>query len=175
MKQTGNIFICTFDYFEKGRHLYTFENRCVEDPELKLQDETQKIILNTKGYLEDVSQEVRDFLHYIEHTTEEAARKSSGTLVKNIQKKVEQVKRNRGLEVEFMTFEEKLKEEKKYSWEEGHEEGHKEGLEEGLKEGQKKGLAEKAISTAKKLKMAGVDIETIADSVGLSEEEIRAL
>jgi len=28
------IFICTFDPFNKGRHVYHFENRCIDDPAL---------------------------------------------------------------------------------------------------------------------------------------------
>lgn len=42
---------CTFDYFIKGRHKYTFENVYLEDKKIKLKDDTQKIILNTKGTL----------------------------------------------------------------------------------------------------------------------------
>ena len=49
MKQSFVIYVCTFDPFHIGRHVYTFENRCVEDPNLPLNDGTQKIILNTKG------------------------------------------------------------------------------------------------------------------------------
>ena len=30
------IFICTFDPFSDGRHIYTFENRCLEDLSLAL-------------------------------------------------------------------------------------------------------------------------------------------
>ena len=30
MKQSFVIFVCTFDPFHIGRHVYTFENRCVE-------------------------------------------------------------------------------------------------------------------------------------------------
>ena len=34
LKQSFVIFVCTFDPFHIGRHVYTFENRCVEDPNL---------------------------------------------------------------------------------------------------------------------------------------------
>jgi len=39
------IFICPFDRFNKGRHLYTFRERCDQDPNLKLNDGTTKIFL----------------------------------------------------------------------------------------------------------------------------------
>ena len=54
LKQSFVIFVCTFDPFHIGRHVYTFENRCMEDPNLPLNDGTQKIILNTKGIFDDV-------------------------------------------------------------------------------------------------------------------------
>jgi hypothetical protein len=36
---------------EKGRHKYTFQNVCLEDNSITLNDEAQKIILNTKGII----------------------------------------------------------------------------------------------------------------------------
>jgi len=43
------IFICTFDPFGKSRHVYHFENRCIDDPEMALGDETHKCFFNTRG------------------------------------------------------------------------------------------------------------------------------
>ncbi len=45
LKKSFVIFICTFDPFGKGRHLYTFGNRCNEDVSLVLGDETSKVFL----------------------------------------------------------------------------------------------------------------------------------
>ena len=47
--------VCTFDPFHIGRHVYTVENRCVEDTNLLLNDATQKIILNTKGIFDQTT------------------------------------------------------------------------------------------------------------------------
>ena len=66
MKQSFVIFVCTFDPFHIGRHVYTFENRCVEDPNLPLNDGTQKIILNTKGIFDDVRPELKRLLNFID-------------------------------------------------------------------------------------------------------------
>ena len=41
-------------------------NRCVQDLELPLKDDTVKIILNTKGILDDVSIEMKSLLDYID-------------------------------------------------------------------------------------------------------------
>ena len=65
LKKSYVIFICTFDPFGLGRHIYTFENRCSEDTTLTLNDGTVKIILNTKGTLDDVSPEMKRLLDYM--------------------------------------------------------------------------------------------------------------
>ena len=45
-----------------------------------------------------------EFLEYVEHSDDETAEKTTGTLVKNIHKKVIEVKSNPNMEVEFMTL-----------------------------------------------------------------------
>lgn len=47
------IFICTFDPFGEGRHIYTFCNTCQENTSLTLNDDAVKIVLNTKGTIDD--------------------------------------------------------------------------------------------------------------------------
>ena len=51
------IFICPFDLYGKGRHIYTFENLCKEDNRISMGDEAVKIFLNTDGTMDDVSGE----------------------------------------------------------------------------------------------------------------------
>lgn len=38
---------------------------CLEEPGLRLGDDTVKIILNTKGTMDDVGEDVKELLHYI--------------------------------------------------------------------------------------------------------------
>ena len=66
LPQSFVIFICTFDPYEMSRHLYTFENRCIQDENLKLNDGTTKIFLNTKGTLDDIPKSLKMFLDYID-------------------------------------------------------------------------------------------------------------
>ena len=113
------IFICTFDYFKAGRHKYTFENVCLEDNNVKLNDDTQKIILNTKGIIDDLDEELLSFLKYVEDSSDEIAENAKGTLVKHIHKRVLDVKKDKKVEVEFMTLLERDRE----KIEEGREEG----------------------------------------------------
>ena len=65
LKKSYIIFICTFDPFSDGRHIYTFENRCLEDLSLALGDETTEIFLSTKGKKDDVDDEIKDFWHIL--------------------------------------------------------------------------------------------------------------
>ena len=66
LKRSFVIFVCTFDLFGEGRHIYTFENRCIQNPELSLLDGTTKIILNTKGIMDDVTPEMKRLLDFID-------------------------------------------------------------------------------------------------------------
>ncbi len=48
------IFICPFDLYGKGRHIYTFENICKEDNSISMGDEAVKIFLKADGTMDDV-------------------------------------------------------------------------------------------------------------------------
>ena len=144
------IFICIFDLFNKGRHKYTFETICKEDNSIKLEDDTNKIILNTKGIMRDLSDNIIEFLGYIEHSNSETADKAKGSLVKRIHKKVVEVKGDASVEVEFMTLLER----------------DREKIEEGK--------LEEKLEIARNL-LDILDDETIAAKTGLSIEEVKRL
>lgn len=151
------IFICTFDLFNAGRYKYTFETVCIEDNSIKLQDDTNKIILNSKGLIKDLDDELIGFLEYVEHSDEKTARETTGTLVKNIHKKVIEVKNDSSVEVEFMTLLERDREKL--------EEGKEEGIEEGIE------LAKKVF----KLLANSESIPNIAKKCGISEEKVKEI
>ncbi len=90
LRKTFVIFICTFDPFLDSRHIYTFENVCRENPSLLLGDETTKLFLNTRGTLNDIDSDMREFLTYIEHTTKDFASQANNPLVKDLQQGLEQ-------------------------------------------------------------------------------------
>ncbi|MCI8550654.1 MAG: Rpn family recombination-promoting nuclease/putative transposase [Lachnospiraceae bacterium] len=92
------IFICSFDVYGKGRHIYTFENICKEDSSIFMGDEAVKIFLNTKGTLDDVSSELKAFLDYV------AGKDSADSYVKELEEAVKEAKRNREWRHEYMTL-----------------------------------------------------------------------
>ncbi len=111
------IFICPFPIFAGMRHLYTFRNACKEDEDLELGDGTRKVFLSTKGKLDDVDPKVKAFLDYIDGNI------SDDDLVQEIESEVEDIKRIETERNAFMTYEMKLKEERKLGKEEGLREG----------------------------------------------------
>ena len=104
LKKSYIIFICTFDPFSDGRHIYTFENRCLEDLSLTLGDETTEIFLSTKGKKDDVDDEIKDFLAYIENSTDACAQQTSSQLVKAIHKRVTEIKLDKDMELQYMNL-----------------------------------------------------------------------
>jgi len=148
------IFICTFDPFNKGRHFYTFENRCNEDNNLVLGDETAKLFLNTKGTLDDVDEEMLEFLAYIEESTDAVANAAKSQLVKEINQKVKYLKEDKSMEVEYMTLLER----------------DREKFQEGIEQGIEKGKVEAARALLDIL-----DDETIASKIGLTLQKVKFL
>lgn len=92
------IFICPFDVFGKGRHIYTFENICKEDRGVFMGDETCKIFLNAKGTMDDISRELKAFLDYV------VGKKTEDAYVGKLEEAVREAKRNREWRHEYMTL-----------------------------------------------------------------------
>ncbi len=169
LRKTYVIFICTFDPFQDGRHIYTFENICLENPSLRLGDETIKLFLNTKGTLDDVNSDMQEFLTYIENTTDDFAAEAKNPLIKDIQRKVIQVKQSKEMEVEYMTLFQRDRENR----EEGREEGLAEGLRQGRAQGREEGIEESL--QILKLHLKGMSEPMIASALNLDDNYIRQI
>ena len=162
------ILIMTFDLFGCGKYCYTFRPECQEVPGCILQDGATRIFLNTKGTNDsEVSKELVEFLHYLEHTTDEQAESSGSTRVKRIHDRVRKVKISEEVGVKYM----QAWEEKYYEREEGREEGKMEGRIEGRIEGEKT-ILQKLI--AKKL-AKGMSVEAIAEAIEEPVETVEKL
>ncbi len=125
LNQSFVIIIMTFDLFGYGKYVYTFENRCKEVPECSLGDGAVKIFINTKGKnADEVSEELIEFLKYVENSTSETANQAKSERVKRVHDRVCKVKVNEEVGVKYM----QAWEEKYYEREEGREEGRIETL-----------------------------------------------
>ena len=98
LKKSVVIFICTFDYFEKGRYIYTFKNQCQEDETVYLNDETTSIVLNVNGTIGEINEELKDALQYM------AGRKPAGDYAESLDDAVKKVKANEKWRIDYMSL-----------------------------------------------------------------------
>ena len=155
LKKSYVIFICTFDPFGEGRHIYTFCNTCQENTALTLDDDAVKIILSTKGTMDDVSPEMKRILDYID------GKGASDKFTEELEEAVRSARQNERWRLDYMTLEYEYRQ----RYLEGKEEGRAEGREEGRAEGRER--------TIQKLHERGESIASIADIVELNEEEVK--
>lgn len=148
LKKQYIIFVCTGDPFGEGLYKYTFTNRCIEVPDLELNDGTMKVFLNTKGSKGDVSKELKAFLSFVEKSTVQNAATINDSYVAQLSAKIENIKRDEEIGGAFMTIEEKMEELARES------------------------ANAKAMEIARKMKTEGFGIDQIVKLTGLTKEEI---
>ena len=156
LKTTYVVFICTFDYFSLDEPMYVAESY-IRKNNLHFDDGTSKILLNTKCSPDKVPEKLRAFYAYINDPT-----KVGSKLIEGINERVKEYNTEEW-RAKFVTLECMIAEAKE------------EGLEQGRTEGEAYGRADRELEMAKALKDKGVDIEIIAETSGLSVEEIEKL
>ena len=161
LKPSYIIFICPFDMFDKGRHLYTFQNICKEDHKILLKDEATKIFLNAHGNMDDVNKELKAFLDYV------AGKSTEDTFVKKLELAVKEAKRNREWRYEYMTL--------LMRDQENIEQGIKQGMEQGIKQGMEQGIKQGIEALMSSLREFGVEddmiVKKIQEKFHVSKEE----
>mgnify|MGYP002512667755 CR=1 FL=1 len=137
------IFICLEDIFGCGRHIYTFENLCLEDPGISMGDETTKIFLNADSEMDDISSELKAFLDYA------AGKNTNDAFVQELDEAIKNAKQNREWRHEYMTLlmRDQINLEK--------------GIEQGMKQGMKQGVEQGIEGTVSILKNLGIPPQTI--------------
>ena len=155
LRKTYVIFICNYDPFGRKRYIYSFENVCREEPDLRFGDETVKVIVNTKGEIGEISDELKEALEYMDSGT------VTGEYSKELDAAVTAVKTSEERRVEYMTMAIREMEIRAESRAEGLEEGLEKGMEKGREEGLAEGMEKKELSTIQlimeKLKMKAED------------------
>ena len=135
--KTFILFICTFDYFGKGRHIYTFHQKCDEDGAIELKDGTTKVFLNSFGTMDDVDDDLKAFLDYV------AGKDVNHPMVNKLDEVVQNVKRNKEWRDEYMRYEQELAAREHLAMEAGVEKGKMEMILELLRENQPLSLISK--------------------------------
>ena len=139
------IFICLFDVIDKNKPIYTFENICIENKNISLQDGTKKIIINADAFNNTKNKALKGFLEYLK------TGKTKNEFTRRIEEMIQTIKQNEQARQEYRlmsTFE---------------MDARYKGFSEGLKQ------------TAKNMKMEKLDISLIKKITGLSESEIGKL
>ncbi len=168
------ILITPFDLFGYGRYCYTFSMRCKEVEGLELQDGALRIFLNTHGTDdENVSPELKELLHYMEHTNE--ADVLSHPKLRQLQKNVQTIQRNEELGVKYMQAWEEMMLMKQEGREEGRIEGREEGRIEGREEGREEGRVNFLTDLIERKLKKGFSVEEIAEFVEQPPEYVQEI
>ena len=143
------IFICLFDAIGKNKPVYTFENLCIEDKNISLQDGTKKVIINAEAFRDTKDKDLKEFLKYLK------TGKAKSEFTREIEEMIQTVKNNEQARQEYRlmsTFE---------------MDARYKGFTEGTYNTKKE--------TAKLMKNRGYPISEILLMTGLPEEEIEQL
>lgn len=136
-----------------------------------MNDDAVKIVLNTKGTIDDVSPEMKRILDYIE------GKGASDTFTRELENAVQSVRQNEDWRRDYMTlqqeYQEHFQEGKEEGWLEGRHEGKIEGRREGKIEGRREGKIEG------KIELLAHDfhltVPEIAEKLLLSEDEVQRI
>lgn len=155
------IFICTFDLFGQGRHIYPFENRCTKDLSLALGDGTEKIFINTVGTMDDIDEEFQKLMDFFN------GMEPKGDFANALQAEVSRIKESQEWRREYMTLQVFMDDARREERKIGREEGREEGIEEGANRHLIEQICKKLIRKQ--------SAEQIADSLEEDIEEVKRI
>ena len=98
LKTSYIIFICLSDIFGKGLGKYTFENLCIEDSKIKLNDRAYKYFFIAKNYDKLLNEEQKAFLRLV------TSNESTSPFAEKVSKLVDNAKHNTQWRKQFMDF-----------------------------------------------------------------------
>ena len=151
------IFICTYDPFSKNLPSYTFENRCIENLQISLNDKTIKKFFNASAYEQEKDLAIKAFLKYI------VSRETSDDFTHRIEAFIKDIKS-------------KETNKKEYSSVNIHDQDiYFKAKNEGIEEGITQGSQQAKIETARNMFLKNIPIDIIAECTGLSIEEVSKL
>ena len=151
LPDTFIIFLCTFDYLEKGLPVYTIKPYCTET-EHEFTDGTTKIIVNSTAS-QRAEENLKAFLSYMNGQIPVTA------FTQKLEERVNETKKDEEKRREYMLL-------KSFEMD-----ARRAGIQEGIAQG----FADGIIQTAKKLLEIGLSVENIVKATGLSKEEIEKL
>ena len=179
LKESHVIFICMKDIFKKGFARYTFENICLEDTKIKLEDRSVKHFFVAENYdkiKDDI--ELRAFLKMIE------TGKTEDTYTKQLERFIKKAKQNAQTRRLYMEWDRALNYARETGYDTGYGTGYDTGYgtgydtgyDSGYDSGFGTGLQKKAFDAAENLIRAGLgSIQQISEVTGLSVSEVEKI
>ena len=128
MAESYVIFVCSFDYYQKGLAVYERESHIKGLPYVPFDDGSHALILNSNYTEGNANHAILEFLTYIRDN--DFTELFASPLMKEIQKAVEAVRNDKEKEVAYMTYAQKMED---VRWE-----SRKEALVEGEELGKEK-------------------------------------
>ncbi len=146
LKDSYVIFICVPDIFGKGLAKYTFENMCIENPDIKLNDRTYKLFFIADNYDKILDEKQKAFLKLV--ISPDDSKKQKDSFTEKLIKLVEEAKINSQWRKQFMEWEREMA----IRFREGERQAR--------------------IEDARNFFANGVSIEIIAKSLNMTVEEV---
>lgn len=149
LKDSYIIFICVPDIFGKGLAKYTFENLCIENPEIKLNDRSYKYFYIANNYDKILDEKQKAFLKLV--ASNDKSETQTDSFTEKISKLVEEAKLNSQWRKQYMEWEREMA----IKFRQGEEKARRED--------------------ARNLYANGASIELIAKSLKMTLEEVREI
>ena len=149
LKDSYIIFICVPDIFGKGLAKYTFENLCIENPEIKLNDRSYKYFYIADNYDKILDEKQKAFLKLV--ASNDKSETQTDSFTEKISKLVEEAKLNSQWRKQYMEWEREMA----IKFRQGEEKARRED--------------------ARNLYANGVSIELISKSLKMTTEEVKEI
>ena len=161
LKECYILFLCTKDPLGAGFPVYTFDRICRENPAVSLQDDTHHIIFNASAASEAKNKELQDFLSFLKNN------EAKSDFTKEIADMVQTKKFEQTFINEYLAW--------RLHDSDVRERGFQQGLSQGLSQGISQGARQANISTAMKLLARNWNAADVAETTGLSLEDVQGL
>ncbi len=160
------IFVCDFDCFHIGKAVGERVS-FLKDTDVLYEDGSHVYFLNSHYTEANASKPILEFLDLVR--TNDMEKLYETPLGQMTRDRMQEVRSDRELEVSYMTYAQKMMDERRV----GYLDGLAEGRAEGRAEGHEKGREEEFLSTVRRMRQAGCDDKLIALSTGRSIEAVR--
>ncbi len=160
------IFVCDFDCFHIGKAVGERVS-FLKDTDVLYEDGSHVYFLNSHYTEANASKPILEFLDLVR--TNDMEKLYETPLGQMTRDRMQEVRSDRELEVSYMTYAQKMMDERRV----GYLDGLAEGRAEGRAEGHEKGREEEFLSTVRRMRQAGFDDKLIALSTGRSIEAVR--